>query len=85
MFSEKKKFNLGDPDKYKYYWHHLQKNKRILSRRQNGGSGVTVWGAFCERGVSSLAVLDGNQNATMYTKTLEQFLPPFARESDYSV
>ena len=37
-----------------------------------------VWGAFTEHATSHLAVLRGNQNSIDYTKTMENYLLPFA-------
>lgn len=78
VFSDEKKWNLDGPDGFAYYWHDLRKEERILSRRQNGGGGVMIWAAFCETGFSEIAFLGGNQNAQMYTETLENYLVPFA-------
>jgi len=80
IFSDEKKWNLDGPDGFSFYWHDLRKSERFLSRRQNGGGGVMVWGAFCESGFSKLAFLSGNQDAVKYTRTLNDYLLPFARE-----
>lgn len=44
-----------------------------------------IWDAFCESGMSSLAFFNEKRNATMYTKTIKQFLIYFAKESYYSL
>ena len=80
VFSDEKKFNLDDPDGFQYYWSDLRKDEQIFSRRQNGGGSVMVWGAFCERGKSDLALLNGRQTAQNYIQTLENELVSFATE-----
>ena len=39
-----------------------------------------VWGAFCERGKSDLAPLNGQKTAQHYFQTLENELLPFTTE-----
>ena len=46
VFSDEKRFNLDGPDGFSTYWHDLRKEEVVLSRRQNGGGGIMVWGAF---------------------------------------
>ncbi|KAH9090499.1 hypothetical protein Ae201684P_014300 [Aphanomyces euteiches] len=46
IFSDEKKFNLDGPDGWQYYWHHLRHEEQMISRRQNGGGLVMIWGAF---------------------------------------
>lgn len=36
-----------------------------------------VWGAFCGKDLSESAFTVGNQNATLYTKTLGEYLRLF--------
>jgi transposase len=76
IFSDEKKFNLDGPDGWKYYWHDLRNEKQIFSRRQNGGGGVMVWGAFMADGTCALRFLQGKQNAKKYCETLESELLP---------
>jgi transposase len=78
IFSDEKKFNLDGPDGWQYYWHHLQHEEQLFSRRQNGGGSVMVWGAFSAKGRSELCILEGNQNSYAYTVTLSDYLLPFA-------
>ncbi|OQR88933.1 hypothetical protein ACHHYP_06555 [Achlya hypogyna] len=42
VFSDKKKFNLDGPDGWQFYWHHLQHDEQLYSRRQNGGGGMSA-------------------------------------------
>jgi len=44
VFSDEKKFNLGGPNGFAYYWRDLRKEKLIFSKRQQGGGGVMIWG-----------------------------------------
>jgi transposase len=78
IFSDEKKFNLDGPDGWQYYWHHLQHEEQVFSRRQNGGGSVMVWGAFSANGKSELRILEGTQNSYEYTVTLADYLLPFA-------
>lgn len=38
-----------------------------------------LWGVFCEKGLSKLAIIVINQNAAICTDTLHDYLLPFAR------
>ncbi|KAF0709763.1 hypothetical protein AaE_012778 [Aphanomyces astaci] len=77
VFSDEKKFNLDGPDGLKHYWHDLRKEKAIFSRRQSGGGSIMVWGAFCAKGKTELAFLDGAQDSGAYIGTLSNYLFPF--------
>jgi len=86
VFSDEKKFNLDGPDNMQYYWHDLRKEHQQYKTRQSGGGSVMVWGAFCRKGTSRLAILEGNQDSVKYVETLRGYLLPFARdeyEEDY--
>lgn len=74
-----KKFNLDGSDGFAFYWHDTRKEKQVFSKRQGREGSVMVWGAFCEKGVSDLAIITGNRNALQYTNTLENYLLPFAK------
>jgi len=70
IFSDEKKWNLDGPDGFSFYWHDLRKSERFLSRRQNGGGGVMVWGAFCESGFFQIGFLIGEPGRSeVYTNT----------------
>ena len=45
VFSDYRKFNLDGPDGFAYYWHDSRKEQKCFSKRQQGGSGVTIWEA----------------------------------------
>ena len=75
-----KKFNLDGPDGLMYYWHDLRKRKLNISRRAFGGGSVMVWGAIFVNGKSQLVILEGNQTAESYFRTLNDFLLPLIPE-----
>lgn len=78
IFSDEKKFNLDGPDGWQKYWHHLDHDEQVFSRRQFGGGSVMVWGAFSSKGKAELKILDGKQDSYAYTVTLSDHLLPFA-------
>ena len=45
-YSDEKRFNLDGPHRANYYFHDLRKYPLIASKRQQGGVGTLVWGAF---------------------------------------
>ena len=77
VWSDEKKFNLDGPDGWGYYWHDLRKEKKLFSKRQNGGGSVMVWAAFSGAGKSALAFIEGRQNAISYCQTLEEYMLPY--------
>ncbi|CDF37417.1 unnamed protein product [Chondrus crispus] len=77
VWSDEKKFNLDGPDGFAFYWHDLRKDRKVLSKRQQGGDSVMVWGAFAGKKKCDLVVLEGKQNVLMYIQTLETNLLPF--------
>ena len=79
MFLDEKTFNLDGPDGLAYYWHDIRREKKLFSKRQKGGGGVMVWGAFNEHFTSELAILRGNQNSHDYIRTIEDFMLPFSQ------
>ena len=80
VFSDEKKFNLDGPDGFAYYWHDLRKEEKYFSKRQQRGSGVTIWAAISYYGLSSIAVIDGTMDSDKYIKVLDKCLLPFAAE-----
>ena len=70
IFSDEKKFNLDGPDGNKRYWHDLNKNKRVYSRRPSGGGGIMVWGAISWNGKLELKEISGRMNAEGYVHML---------------
>ena len=72
IFSDEKRFNLDGPDCYKHYWHFLGEKFQYYSKRQCGGGGVTVWGAFAYGGFLPLQEVMGNLNAMKYQLLLQR-------------
>jgi DDE superfamily endonuclease/Tc3 transposase len=70
IFSDEKRFCLDGPDSFQGYWRDKRKRTPLFLRRQNGGGGIMVWGAFSYEGLSTLAILEGNQDSTKYIQTL---------------
>lgn len=80
VFSDEKRFCLDGPDGTTYYWADERMPKRTFMKRQNGGGGVMVWGAFCTRGKLPLVFIEGGLNAVKYTDLLSDVLLPFCEE-----
>ena len=80
VWSDEKKFNLDGPDGFRYYWHDLRKEERILSKRQQGGGSLMVWASFGYNGKSSIVMIDGILNSEKYTAMLEKHLLPFLKQ-----
>jgi hypothetical protein len=53
----------------------------VLPRVQAGGSGVTKYGVFYNRGKSELHLLDGNLDQYQYIRVLETKILPFTRRA----
>ncbi|KAH9166531.1 hypothetical protein AeNC1_018319, partial [Aphanomyces euteiches] len=78
IWSDEKKWNLDGPDGFNYYWADLSRPREHFSKRQNGGGGVMVWGAFSSKGKSELVFLEGKQDSDAYIETLSSSMLPFA-------
>lgn len=76
IFSDEKKFNLDGPDGFKYYWHDLRKERKIMSRRPLGGGGVMVWAAFIGNLKTEIVFISGRIDAKKYQEVLEEHLLP---------
>ena len=63
-----------------YYRHDLRKRKLDISRRAFGSGSMMVWGAIFANGKSQLAILEGNQTAESYIRSLKDFLLPLIPE-----
>ena len=63
-----------------YYWHDLRKRKLDISYRAFGGGSVMSLGCNFSNGKSQLAILEGNQTAESYIRTLNDFLLPLIPE-----
>ena len=80
IISDEKKFNLDDPNGFALYWYDLRKEQNFISKRQQGGSGVTIRAAMSYYGLSSIAVIDGSMDSEKYIQVLTKCLLPFAAE-----
>lgn len=77
IFSDEKKFNLDGPDGLSHYWHDLRKERKILTRRAQGGGSVMIWAAFKQNYKSEIAFIEGRINAMDYQEMLHDNLLPF--------
>ena len=77
IVSDEKKFNLGGPDGYQWYWHDLRLEKSFYSRNHGAGT-VMIWAGISHDGLTNLAFLQGKQKSSDYIKVLENNLLPFA-------
>lgn len=78
IFSDKNKFSLDGPDGFSQYWHDLRTEPRYVSRRQQGGKSVMVWGVISYNGVSELVFITKKQDSKVYCNVLEEGMIPFA-------
>ncbi len=75
VFIDEMRFCIDGPDGRASYWHDSRIEPRYLSRHQNGGASIMVWGAFCDQGVIAFTVVDGRMDSKVYTALLyEAFL-----------
>lgn len=74
VFSDEKKFNLDGPDGCHSYWHDLRKEKIIMSKRQQGGGSVMVWGGFSNDGKTAICFINVTMNSTNYQTVLQRNL-----------
>ncbi|CAH2083903.1 unnamed protein product [Euphydryas editha] len=77
IFSDEKKFNFDGPDGFKYYWHDLRFDRKIMSRRAHGGASVMVWAGITGHLKTELAYCSGRMNAANYRELLHEHLLPF--------
>ena len=80
IFSDEKKWNLDGPDGIHFYWHDLRDEKRVLSRRQQGGGSVMTWAGFAANGTLEMAFLEGKQDKYKYQDLLEVYLLPYGED-----
>ena len=81
-FTDEKKFNLDGPDCTKYYFHDLRKRPEVASRRQQGGGGVMVWGAFSSGKKGNLCFPSDKLNSEKYQNILKHYLIPNLSSGD---
>jgi transposase len=74
IFSDEKKFNLDGPDGFRYYFHDLRKDEKILSRRQAGGGTVMVWAGIGFKGKTDIKFISGTMNSSSYIQLLDEQL-----------
>jgi hypothetical protein len=79
-WSDEKKFNLDGPDGFRYYWHDLRKQKKILSKRAMRGGGVMIWAYFSWDFKGEITFLEGTMDAKKYQEIQE---PHFQQISDH--
>ncbi|XP_045769781.1 uncharacterized protein LOC123870498 [Maniola jurtina] len=77
IFCDEKKFNFDGPDGFKYYWHDLRHDTKIMSRRTRGGGSVMVWGGITGHLKTELAFCNSRMNAAKYQDLLHDYLLPF--------
>ncbi|GMF35617.1 unnamed protein product [Phytophthora lilii] len=58
VFSDEKKFNLDGPDGYQYYWHDVQNDQEVFSKRASGGGSVMVWAGMNHYRKTEIAFLE---------------------------
>lgn len=80
VFYDEKKFNLDGPDGFRYYFHDIRKETKILSRRQQGGGSLMIWGAIGYYGKCDLQFISGKINSVDYVNMLKEVLPAFGRK-----
>jgi transposase len=66
IWSDEKKFNLDGPDGIRYYWHDLRHEPKYLSRRNFGGGTLMVWGAFVDKQLFDLVIVETSMNSEKY-------------------
>ena len=79
-FSDEKKFNLDGPDGFSYYFHDLRKEELLLSKRQNGGGSIMVFGAFGYHGKLSIHFVEDNMKAKDYVDIICNKVIPFSNK-----
>lgn len=80
IFSDEKKFNLDGPDGFAYYWHDLEKDPEMFSKRQFGGGSVMVWAGMLGARKTDMWKCEGRVNSHQYCKILDKTLIPFVKK-----
>lgn len=76
ILSDKKTFNLDGPDGFHESWKDIRIEPEILSRCQQGGRSVMVWGASSNKGTIDFVQADGNINSEYNCTIISQELLP---------
>ena len=77
VYSDEKRLCLDGPDGFKYYWADLRREEDPISRRQNDGGGIMIWGCISRSGRLRISFVGGNLNADRYIELLNDVLLPF--------
>lgn len=77
VFSDEKKFNLDGPDGFKYYWHDLRNDPKVMSKRQSGGGSIMIWAGFSVYGKTKLHFITERMNSIKYIRLLEESFVPY--------
>ena len=59
FFSDEKKFSLGGPNGFQYYWADKSMPPETFPKRQSGGGSIMTWGAFGYKGTTCLQRITG--------------------------
>jgi hypothetical protein len=76
IWSDEKKWNLDGPDGLKSYWYDIRREKTVISKRQHGGGGVMIWGAFRATKCLPIEFCSGKMNSLDYQGILGEYLLP---------
>lgn len=77
VYSDEKRFNLDRPDGFQYYWADLRKEDDPISRHQNGGGGIMIWGCISTVGKLHITITTEILNAESYVFMLEECFKPW--------
>ena len=80
IFSDEKRFNLDGPDGYRYYWHHVGRERLSYFRRPRCQKCVMVWGAISTEGKLDIIVTPMPMISEHYLGVLREGLQPFYRK-----
>lgn len=77
LYFQMKTFNLGSSDDLQYYGHDQQKERKVLSRKQNGSGSLIVWIISSKFGQNNLDFSKVRIDSKKYTDILAFHLIPF--------
>lgn len=70
--TNEKKMNLYGPDDWKYYFHNLRKDERILNCRQYDGGSVMLWAGIGYNEKTKIKFVDGRMENTGYLNLIRK-------------